>query len=173
MGKFTKDEVIGVLFAKLKPERDEVFADIGCGSGRVSAFFSPYVRKVYAVDNDLNAFKESEKNLANFENIEVLHMDGVEFLENYDYDVVFFGGTNNIERMIEVACTKARKIAVNAARIEVACGVIERMKSLGIFHEALILNISRSYELAGKTAFKTNNPVFMILGGKSCCTESD
>ena len=173
MGKFTKEEVIGVLFAKLMPERKEVFADVGCGSGRVSAFFSPYVKKVYAVDANLNAFKESRKNLAAFENVEVLHMNGERFLKEYDCDVVFFGGTANIERMLEIACKKARKIAVNAARIEVACSVIEKMKTLGIFQEAIILNVSRSYELAGKTAFKSNNPVFVIVGGSACCMESD
>jgi len=31
--KATKPEIIGVLFAKLKPKKSDIFADIGCGSG--------------------------------------------------------------------------------------------------------------------------------------------
>ncbi|AEA46845.1 ATP-binding cassette domain-containing protein [Archaeoglobus veneficus] len=166
MHKQTKDEVAGILFMKIKPENHHVFADIGSGSGKISIIFSPYVRKVFAVESDPEAFEESKKNLAGFENVEVLNMDGKEFLRNYDYDIVFFGGTKEIDEMLEIACRKAKRIVVNAARIEVASMVIEKMKELGVFREALIVNISKSYELAGKTAFRGLNPVFMIVGGK-------
>ncbi len=159
--KATKDEVIGILFAKLKPRKEDVFADIGCGSCAVSNFFADYVSKVYAVDVDENVIRSAKVK----ENVKLLHMHGLEFLRNYDYDVVFFGGTKDIEEMLEVASRKARKIAVNLARIEMACKVIQVMKKLGIFEEALIVNISKNYELAGLTAFRPINPIFMVVGG--------
>jgi precorrin-6B methylase 2 len=162
--KVTKPEIIGILFAKLKPEKHEIFADIGCGSGSVSEFFAPFVRKVYAVDVDENMVDEAEKRLDRFKNAEVLNIDGLDFLEKYDYDILFFGGTKNIREMLKIASEKAKKIAVNAARIEVAVDVIDIMKKTGIFSEALILTVSKSYELAGKTAFKSLNPVFMVVG---------
>ncbi len=164
--KYTKDEVAGVVFSKLMPSQEDIFVDIGSGTGRVSAFFAPYVRKVFAVERNPEAFKESKKILAGFENVEVLNMDGKEFLRDYDYSIVFFGGTKGIEEMLEIACRKVKKIAVNAARIEVASMIVEKMKELGVFREALIVNVSKSYELAGKTAFKGLNPVFMIVGSR-------
>lgn len=159
--KATKDEVIGVLLAKLKPRKEDIFADIGCGSCAVSNFFADYVSKVYAVDIDENAIRSAKVK----ENVELLHMHGLEFLRNYDYDIVFFGGTKDIEEMLRVASKKARGFAVNLARIEMACRVIQIMKELGVFKEALIVNVSKSYELAGLTAFKPINPVFIVVGG--------
>lgn len=164
--KTTKQEVIGVLFAKLKPGREEVFADIGCGSGGVAEFFAPYVKKVFAVDIDEKAVEEAKKRLERF-NSEVLRMDGVDFLKKYDYDIVFIGGTKKIEEMLEIACKKAKRIAVNAARIEIALKAFEKMKSLKFECEILALGIWKSYELAGGTAFKPLNPVFMVVGCSS------
>ncbi|MCS7122091.1 MAG: methyltransferase domain-containing protein [Archaeoglobaceae archaeon] len=164
--KATKLEVIGVVFAKIMPRKDDTFADIGCGSGAVSEFFAPYVKKVYAVDIDEKAVFETKKKLENY-NAEVFLMDGLEFLKNYDYSIVFFGGTKKIEDMLEVAVKKARKIVANAARIEVAVKIFNKMKSSGLKSEILVVNIWKSYELAGGTAFKPLNPVFVVVGCSS------
>jgi precorrin-6B methylase 2 len=162
--KVTKPEIIGILFAKLKPEKSEMFADIGCGSGSISEFFAPHVRKVYAVDVDEKAVEKARKRLAQFSNVEVIWMDALKFLREFEYDVVFFGGTKGIEEALEIAAERAGKIAVNAARIEIAVKVMSKMKELGIFKEMLIVNISKSYELAGGMAFKNLNPVFVVVG---------
>ncbi len=157
--KRTKDEVIGVVFAKLRPRREDVFADVGCGSCAVSNFFADYVSKVYAVDViDIEAEVK--------ENVEILRMHGLEFLKKYDYDLVFFGGTKDIEEMLEVAVRRARRVAVNLARMEMACRVIEVLKELDAFREALIVNVARGYDLSGMTAFRPINPVFVVLGGR-------
>jgi len=162
--KVTKEEIIGILFAKLKPRKEEVFADIGCGSCTVANFFANYVSKVYAVDIDEDVIRDAKVK----ENVRLLHMHGLEFLKKYSYDLVFFGGSKDIEEMLKVASKKARRIVVNLARIETAYKVIHTMKELGIFKEALIINVSKSYELAGLTAFKTINPIFMIVGDAQC-----
>lgn len=163
-GKYTKEEVAGIVFSKLRPQSHHIFADIGCGSGRVAEFFAPYVRKVYAVDSDEKAVDNASKRLETFENVEVMLMDGKDFLREYDYHLVFFGGTRGIDEMLSFATEKAEKIAVNAARIEVAAEVIKTMKELGMFREALVVNISKSYQLSGGTAFKSLNPVFVVIG---------
>ncbi len=163
-GKTTKPEIIGILFAKLKPKKNEIFADIGCGKGSVSEFFAPFVKKVYAVDSDRAALNKAKSKLSKYNNVELINSDGYEFLKKSECDIVFFGGTKNIEKMLEIC--KAKKIAVNAARVEVAVRVLEKMKNMGIFKEMLIVNVSKSYELAGGTAFKNLNPVFIIIGEK-------
>lgn len=162
--KKTKDEIIGIVFAKMGPEGNEIFADIGCGTGSVSSFFARFVKKVYAVDESKEAVELAREKLKKFGNVEVLQMNGLEFLKTYDCDLAFFGGTRNIEEMLELC--RAKKIVVNAARIEVATAVMKKMKELGIFREMIIANISRSYELASATAFRSENPVFIIFGSR-------
>lgn len=161
--KATKLEVIGVIFAKLRPTREDIFADIGCGTGGVAEFFAPFVKKVFAVDSDEKVVEEAKKRLHGL-NCEVICINGLEFLKEYEYDLVFFGGTKQIGEMLEVACKKAKKVAVNAARIEVAIEALRKIKSLGFDSEILALNIWRGYELAGGTAFKPLNPVFLVVG---------
>jgi len=160
--KFTKPEVIGVVFSKLRPEKTKTFVDIGCGSGAVTEFFAPYVKKAYAVDSDIKAISSAKERLKKFDNVEVIHSDGKDFLENHTADLVFFGGTRGIEEMLDVC--KAEKIVVNAARVDVAVRTAEKMKELGIFEEIVVVNVSRSYELAGGIAFKPLNPVFVVFG---------
>ncbi|WP_202320650.1 methyltransferase domain-containing protein [Archaeoglobus neptunius] len=159
-GKFTKEEVIGVVFSKLKPTRKDVFADIGCGSGAVTRFFAPYVRKVFAID--LTISEDVRKNLEGFENVVILEMDGKDFLKEYDVDLVFIGGTRGVEEILEIC--NARRIAVNAARIEVVTLVARKMRELGIFREIIAVNIAKSYELAGGLAFRPLNPIFIVYG---------
>ena len=36
-------------------------------------------------------------------------MDGAEFLRNYGYNVVFFGDAKNIESMLKITSSKAKK----------------------------------------------------------------
>lgn len=164
--KATKPEVIGVIFAKLKPSSNDVFADIGCGTGGVSEFFAPYVRKIFAVDIDERAVEEAKIRLKDT-NSEVLCINGLEFLKKYDYDLVFFGGTKQIKEMLEIACKKAKRVAVSAARMEVAIRAFEKIKSLGLRGEILAINVWKGYELAGGTAFKPLNPVFLVVGCSS------
>ncbi len=165
--KETKPEITGVVFAKLKPEKDEVLADIGCGNGGVTGFFAPYVAKVFAVDINREMVLRCRQRFENFDNVEVLEMHGSDFLRKFNYDIVFFGGTQNVDEMLEIAAKKASRIVVNAARIEVAVTVMEKMRELGIFKEMLIVNVSKSYQLAGGVAFKSHNPVFVIFGSIS------
>ncbi|MCS7130355.1 MAG: methyltransferase domain-containing protein [Archaeoglobaceae archaeon] len=164
--KVTKPEVIGVLFVKLKPSKEQIFADVGCGSGSVAEFFANFVKKVYAVDVEEKALEEAKRRLQGL-NCEILNMNGTDFLQKYEYDIVFFGGTKKIEEMLEIACKKAKKIAVNAARIEVAIKAMEKMKNFGWQCELLALNVWHGYDLAGGTAFKPLNPVFMVIGCSS------
>ncbi len=166
----TKVEVAGVVFAKLRPSREDVFADIGCGNGGIAEFFAPHVAKVFAVDIDAEMVEKCRERVGKYDNVEVLEMHGLEFLKRFSYDLVFLGGTKDVESMLEVAAKKARRVVVNAARIEVATRVAEKMRELGIFKEVLIVNISKSYDLAGGTAFRSLNPVFVVFGAGDCAS---
>ncbi|WP_456369415.1 rRNA adenine N-6-methyltransferase family protein [Geoglobus sp.] len=160
-GKFTKDEVIGVVFSKLRPERDWVVADVGSGSGRVADFLSRYVRLVYAVELDPELSEILRRRFAG-SNVEVVNSHGYDFLKENEVDGVFFGGTKGIERMLDVC--RAKRVVVNCARMDVAVEVVRKMKELGIFREVVMVNASIGYELAGGIAFRAINPVFVVVG---------
>ena len=164
--KETKDEVIGILMKKMDPARGEIFADIGCYTGKVSIEASKYFKKVYSVDIDKEAVKDVKK--IKSENMEVFCMRGEDFLRNYNYDKVFIGGTKNYDQMLDAASKKAKKIIANVARLETASNIVKKMREIGIFEEMLLINISKSYELAGEIAFRPLNPIFMVIGSKRC-----
>lgn len=160
-GKFTKDEIIGIAFSKIRPESDWVFADIGSGTGRVADFFSRYVKRVFAVEIEREVATRLEEKFRGT-NVEVVNAHGYDFLMDNEVDAVFFGGTKDIERMIEVC--KAKKMVVSCARADVALKSAEKLREKGMFEEVVIANISKSYELAGGIAFKSYNPVFLVVG---------
>jgi len=160
-GKFTKDEIIGIVFSKISPEKDWIFADIGSGTGKVAEFFSKYVKKVYAVEIDKNMAKYLKEKFTGT-NVEVVNSHGFDFLKENEVDAVFFGGTKNIEKMLDVC--RSKKIVVNCARVDVALNVVKKMKELGINGELILINVSKGYELANGIAFKSHNPVFMVVG---------
>jgi len=163
----TKDEIISIVLDKLSPDKNEIFADIGFGTGRVSLKASKLFRKVFSVDireELVNDFREVVKDLG-IRNIDVIHSHGKDFLESREkIDKIFFGGTKDIEDMLDTVSKKSKTFVVNLARMDVASRVIERMKELEIYRESLIVNISRGYELAGGIAFRSHNPVFIVVG---------
>ena len=59
-------------------------------------------------------------------------------------------------------------MALVAVLIETACTAIDTMKRLGIFSDAVHLQVSRSYELTNRTMFKPINPVYIIHGETTC-----
>jgi len=166
--KATKDEISGVVLSKLLPRKGDVLVDVGCGSGSFASFIAPYVGKVITVEVDPVAAEACRGAVASVPGVELISGDAMEVLEGEEYDLVFFGGTQGIESMLPIALAKARKIVVNAARMEVAQECIRIMREEECFDEALVVNISKSYDLAGGTAFRSLNPVFMVI---SCCTE--
>jgi Precorrin-6B methylase 2 len=95
-------------------------------------------------------------------------MRGEDFLRKYNYDKVFIGGTKNYDQMLDAASKKAKKIIANVARLETASNIVKKMREIGIFEEMLLINISKSYELAGEIAFRPLNPIFMVIGSKRC-----
>lgn len=168
---YTKDEIVGLLLIKLSPSGEEIFADIGCGTGNVSFQMAKYCRKVYAIDvkEDAIRFVKKKAEQKGIDNIETFHGSGVDFLNSIDaIDIAFFGGTRDIGKMLIVAGIKVRgKIVVNLARMGIAERVIKIMTRLGMFEEVIMVNVAKGYDLAGDIAFRSENPVFMVVGDAS------
>ena len=165
----TKPEIIGIALEKLDIKNNETFVDIGCGTGLVSIAAAKYTEKILAVDRRKTAIEAAQQNL---KNAGVLHAvtlilgEAPDVLSPYKnvIDKAFIGGTANFKEVIELLIPRCRRIVLNAARLELAAEAIWRMKDVGIFDEALLINIAKGYELKGLTAFEPRNPVFMVVG---------
>lgn len=169
-GTPTQPEIISVALSKLELKRDEVLADIGCGSGAVSISASGLVRQVYAIDNRDEAVIATKENIKErkITNINVLKGEASIVLSDLDIDCAFVGGSKNLETVLDLLMRKTRRFVVSAVKLETVALAINTMKHHERFIELIHIQISRGHELAGGTMFKPENPVFLIVGGKQC-----
>lgn len=164
-GTATQEENIHIAMGKLNIQPGDVFLDIGCGSGAVSLAASRFTDKVFGIDVREEAVQISR----------ALVPAGRFFLGDAGdvlptlpgVDRCFIGGTRCIEKFFPRLLEKAAPgcvIVVDLARIGIAARVASMMKEAGIFQELIQIQISRGYELAGDTALKPTNPIFMVIG---------
>ncbi len=66
-----------------------------------------------------------------------------------------------LEKLAEIV---RGRIVVNAVLLDTVSRTVRTMKELGIFVEALHIQVSRSHELVGDIMFQPINPVYIIVG---------
>ncbi len=169
----TKDEVMAISLFKLGLLEGDTFADIGCGTGKISLALSHRTSKIYAIDRRKEAIDLAREKAerAGADNIRFFHGEAVDFLPTIDQlDCAFIGGSGNLERVLRILHTLGtRSIVVNAVKVETLHLAITTMEQLGIFKEAVHVQVSRSSPLAGGTMFKPIDPVYIIVGGTPVC----
>jgi cobalt-precorrin-6B (C15)-methyltransferase len=173
-GGSTKDEVMALSLFKMGLTEGDIFADIGCGTGKIALAVSSVATKVYAIDRRKEAIdlarEKAEK--AGSENIEFFCGEAIDFLPTVDrIDCAFIGGSGNLDRVLRILHTlRTRSVVVNAVKIETLHLALTTMEQLGIFKEAVHVQVSRSHPLAGGTMFKPIDPVYIIVGGCVPCS---
>ena len=170
----TKDEVLAISLLKLDPRIDDVFADLGCGTGKVSLAVSPLVREVYAVDSREEAVHMTrvQAEAAGLSNISCIHSKIEDFLrERPEIDIAFVGGTRSLRETLGLlARGGVRKVLVNAVLLESVHEAVACMESLGIFEEIVQVQVSRGAPLGKGIMMKPLDPVFIITGGCRSCS---
>ena len=164
----TKPEIAAISLSKLHLRKNNVFADIGCGTGSISIRAAGLAAEVYAIDSREEAIIATRKNVqsADIHNITIIHREASAALENLPaLDCAFVGGTRNITGVLLQLATKVQgRIVVNAVRIRTVSTIISTMQDMGIFEEAVHVQVAKSYPLAHDVAFKPINPVYIIVG---------
>ncbi len=168
----TKDEILAVSLAKLALRPDDIFADIGCGTGRIAVSAAPSVKKVYAVDLRQEAVACSRQ-LAEekgVDNIEISCENGVELLRRISrLDTAFVGGSRDLPLVLSLLAEKrVRTVVVNAVLLSTLSEAVTALQQLSIFREVVQVQVSRSSPLAGSIMFRPLDPVFVIVGGCPC-----
>ncbi|UUX92833.1 precorrin-6Y C5,15-methyltransferase (decarboxylating) subunit CbiT [Methanoplanus endosymbiosus] len=164
----TQDEIMAISMQKLGLLKDDIFVDIGCGTGKISVEASKYCKAVIAIDKREEAIefadREIEKSTA--ENISLIKEEASKALLEIDYlDCAFIGGSVNIEAVLDrLYDIVQRRIVINAVMLETASKTVSKMRELGIFEEVVYVQVARSYDIAGGTMFKPINPVYIISG---------
>jgi cobalt-precorrin-6B (C15)-methyltransferase len=165
----TADEVLAIALGKLAPRADDIFADIGCGSGKVSLAASPLAREVWAVDRRpvALAWAREQARAAGATNVQFIEGEAPGALAHLPPpDCAFIGGSGSLAAVIEALAAKGTKrMVVSCVRIETLGTAVGAMRDLGIFREALLVQVSRSKDLAGGTMFVPANPAYLVFGG--------
>lgn len=168
----TKDEILAISLFKLNLSPDDIFADLGCGTGRVSLEAAPHVKRVFAVDRRVEActWTEKEAQANKISNISVFHDDVRTFLSTVDHlDSVFVGGSQGIGEIIDaLAQLKVRSLVINAVMLETVNTAVSYLKKHGLFREVIMAQVSRSYSIGSGIMFKPLDPIFIICGGTGC-----
>jgi cobalt-precorrin-6B (C15)-methyltransferase len=170
----TADEVLAVALQKLALRPGQIFADIGCGSGKVTIAAAPFVREVYAIDRrpESIAYAREQARAAGVENIIFLEGEAPGILDGRSApERAFIGGSRNISAVIAaLAASGTGRMVVSCVRIETLGEAVAAMRRLGIFRESLLIQVARSRDLAGGTMFVPGNPVYLVVGGEDPCS---
>ena len=168
----TQDEVMAVSLAKLGIRPGDRVADVGCGTGKVAIAASKVAERVYAIDQRPEAvtYARQEAAVAGAGNIEFFDGDAVDVLPGIGrLDAAFVGGSRRLPEILDLLAANVQgRIVVNAVMVGTLSEAITSMQRLGIFIEAVHLQVSRSAGIAGGMMFKPVNPVYIIVGGAGC-----
>ncbi|WP_292392898.1 precorrin-6Y C5,15-methyltransferase (decarboxylating) subunit CbiT [Methanoculleus sp. UBA303] len=168
----TQDEVMAVSLAKLGIRPGDRVADVGCGTGKVAIAASKVAERVYAIDQRPEAvtYARQEAAVAGAGNIEFFEGDAVDVLPGIGrLDAAFVGGSRRLPEILDLLAANVQgRIVVNAVMVGTLSEAITSMQRLGIFIEAVHLQVSRSAGIAGGMMFKPVNPVYIIVGGAGC-----
>jgi cobalt-precorrin-6B (C15)-methyltransferase len=164
-GTATQEENIHIAMGKLNIQPGQVFLDIGCGSGAVSAAAARYTGRIFGIDRREQAVEISRAALPSGQ---FFCGEAAEILPGLPgIDRCFIGGTRGIDEFFPLLLEKASPGAVivaDLARLGIAARLARMMKEAGIFDELIQIHISRGYELAGDIALRPANPIFMVIG---------
>ena len=172
----TREEVRSIITSKARIKGAERVLDVGTGSGSVSIEFALLGCDVTAVEKDEENFEIARKNIEKFglaDKIRLIfgEMEHINLSDtgSNSFDVVFFGGTDNLEKSFENVFKHLKtggRVIIAAVRLETVVEAIAVLKNRGINPEVLNICLNRGKDLGGKTALAPSYPVFLIYGDK-------
>jgi len=169
----TREEIRSIVVSKARIRGNERILDVGTGSGSVSIEFAWLGCDVTAVEKDEENFEIARKNIERFglkDKIKHIfgEMEKVD-LNNRFFDVIFFGGTDNLEKSFDNVFKHLKtggRVIIAAVRLETVVEAMGVLKDRGINPEVLNICLNKGKDLGGKTALAPSYPVFLIYGDK-------
>lgn len=169
----TKDEILAIALQKLDLMPADIFADIGCGTGKVTLAAAPLVTRVHAIDIREEAFRWTDYVIKqhNVRNVILYHDDAAAVLASLErLDTAFVGGSRNLDGIIrELARLQVRSVVITAVLLTTLQKAIEFLTEHGMFREVIHVQVSKSVPIAGGIMLKPIDPVYIIHGGAASC----
>jgi len=166
----TKPEVRAVLRSKLALGPDDHFVEVGSCTGAVTAEAARDAGRVTALERKADRLETTRKNLdANglADAVDLRNAEAPDGLPE-DADALFLGGSRNYERVLDHAvATGVDRVVMNVSRLEVAGDATRAFRDRDLLEDVVQFQVSHGYELAGATAFDSENPVYMLVGSAS------
>jgi cobalt-precorrin-6B (C15)-methyltransferase len=170
----TQDEVMAVSLSRLRLGPADQVVDIGCGTGKVALAMARRAGHVFAIDRREEAIRHGQKQAAaeGIENVTYLQGEAIELLPTLPHlNGAFIGGSRDLRSVLEILSKKVEgPVVVNAVLIKTVARAIETMRTLGIFREALHVQIARSHEIGGSLMFRPIDPVYIIIAECGTCS---
>jgi cobalt-precorrin-6B (C15)-methyltransferase len=167
----TKDEILAIALKKLDLKPGEIFADIGCGTGKVSLTAAPLVSHVHAIDIREEAYRWTCEELqkSGFDNVTIHYGNASSILTSLEkLDKAFVGGSRNLtDTIARLADLKVQTIVITAVLLETLNTALSALQEFDMFKEVTLVQVSKSTSLAGGFMLKPLDPVFIITGGYS------
>jgi cobalt-precorrin-6B (C15)-methyltransferase len=169
----TQDEIMAISLYKLGLRHGDVFADVGCGTGKISVEAARTAAKVYAIDLREEAIEHARAlaSARGASNIELMHGEATDIIPRIgDLDCAFIGGSKNLPQVLEALSPKVKgNIVVNAVLLDTVMEAVDTMVKLGIFREVVHVQVAKSRPLGDSIMFSPINPVYIIAGGRGSC----
>ena len=165
----TKDEILAIAMQKLDLKPADIFADIGCGTGKVTCAVAPLVALVHAIDIREEAFLWTSEEIrrSTITNVSMHHDNAVSILGSLEkLDVAFVGGSRDLAEVLRhLSRLRIRTVVITAVLLETLMTAVNTLKELNMFQEVVQVQVSKSIPLAGGLMLKPLDPVFIIHGG--------
>lgn len=172
----TKPEIRAIVLEKLHIQPTDHVVDVGAGSGAVSIAAGGMAERVTAIERDASRVEAIERNVAANDvpaTIEVRHGEAPPALPDRA-DVLFIGGTQGFKGVLDaVRPMGVRTVVLNAARLETASAAIEAFRDRDLLKDVFRVQIERGYELGGETGFRSDNPVYVVVGSTHVQAQRD
>lgn len=172
-GLITKAEVRAVTISKLHLNADDIFWDLGAGSGSVSIEASLFVRrgKIFAVEKNTDRIEQIKENRDRFgvKNLHVIQAALPEGLEELPRpDRIFIGGGGEaLDEIIAAASDFLKpdgRIVINTVLLENMNTAMGRLRRLGYHTDLVQVQINRGRPMPWGERLDAQNPVWIVTG---------
>jgi len=164
---------MAITLFKLDLRPGDLFMDIGCGTGKVSIHASRQARRVCAIDRRSEAieYARREAERAGATNIEFVEGNAADLIPDLPRpDAAFLGGSRTWDRTLPSPPPRRNPFhRRQCSEDETSTSAISIMKELGIFREAVLVQVSRASPLGNGHVWKPDHPVAVIVGGNPPC----
>jgi len=173
----TKEEIRVISISKARLNEGAIVIDVGCGTGGLTVEAALQISpkgKVYAVDEDEEAIKLTQSNIAKFgveDVVMVVRGKAPNALANLPKaDAVLVGGSVSLEDVLHTSKDLLKsngRVVINAILMETACAAVDELKMLGFRDiDVALVSVAKGKQINSGTMMLARNPITIISATK-------